>query len=165
MADSEQVNMAALGAEAELVSLGTAVASVLERLNEVTAQQQRSILTLVLEAAERARLPVAEAIPEVKAVSHPPVEPATAQEEEAAAPKFEARPGMSPDEVRARALASVYESAAQALGAAFQNTVSTQQQLNVLGQAALAGAAATLLEAGVKEVPEPAQSASVLKAG
>ncbi|HSP77935.1 MAG TPA: RebB family R body protein [Myxococcaceae bacterium] len=164
MADSEQVDLETLGAEAELVSLGTAVAQVLEKLNEVTAQQQRGILELVLSAAERARLPVPEAIPEVKAVSHPAAEPEAAEAEQPdAAVASEAKEGMSPEEVRARALATVYEAAAQALGVAFQNAVNAQQQLNVLGQAALAGAAATLLEAGVKDEAQP--SAGVLKAG
>jgi hypothetical protein len=68
--------------------------------------------------------------------------------------------------VRARALASVYEAAAQALGLAFHNAVSNQQQLNVLGQAALSQSAVLVLSAGSSGESQGASpQAGVLKAG
>jgi hypothetical protein len=161
MTDGDKVALATLGAEAELVGLGTAVASVLAKLNEVTAQQQRGILQLVVDArmaCEAVRGPA----PEAKAASLPPIEPVQA----APAPTEKAREPTAqtphPDEVRARALASVYEAAAQALGLAFHNAVANQQQLNALGQAALSQSAVLVLSAGGSTESHPV---GVLKAG
>jgi Killing trait len=161
MVDSDKVDLATLGAEAELVRLGTAVAQVLTKLNEVTARQQQSILDLVVEArvaCESVRGPA----PESKSVSLPPIEPAqsTAPVEDNA-PESSA-PSIHPDEVRARALASVYEAAAQALGLAFHNAVANQQQLNVLGQAALSQSAVLVLSS---ESTGESHPVGVLKAG
>jgi hypothetical protein len=154
MSDGDKVALATLGAEAELVSLGTAVAHVLTKLNEVTAQQQRGILQLVVDARM--------ASPESKAVTLPPVEPVQSPPvaaEKAAEPLART---LHPDEVRARALASVYEAAAQALGVAFQNAVANQQQLNTLGQAALSQSAVLVLSSGGSGESHPV---GVLKAG
>lgn len=164
MADGDKVNLATLGAEAELVRLGAAVADVLAKLNEVSAQQQRSILQLVVDArvaCESVRGPA----PESKSASLPPIEPAQAVPPAERCSESSAS-SAHPDEVRTRALASVYEAAAQALGLAFQNAVSNQQQLNVLGQAALSQSAVLVLSAGSSSESEGAsQPASVLKAG
>jgi len=154
MSDGDRAALATLGAEAELVNLGTAVANVLAKLNEVTAQQQRGILQLVVDARV--------ACPESKAANLPPVEPvqsAPVTAEKAAEPLART---AHPDEVRARALASVYEAAAQALGQAFQNAVANQQQLNTLGQAALSQSAVLVLSAGGSTESHPV---GVLKAG
>jgi Killing trait len=168
MAGSDKVDLATLGMEAELVSLGTAVASVLAKLNEVTAQQQRDILRLVLGAAASAPEAMPEVTPELRTVSLPPVElePAEPLVPEQA-PDSSSR-GLHPDEVRARALASVYEATAQALGQAFRNAVAAQQQLNVLGQAALAATVSTVLQLETVEeetVEEEAQPEGVAEAG
>ncbi|WP_257460133.1 RebB family R body protein [Archangium lipolyticum] len=161
MADSDNVDLATLGAEVELVRLGTAVAQVLAKLNEVTARQQQGILDLVVEArvaCESVRGPA----PESKSVSLPPIEPAQSTAPvEGDAPESSA-PSVHPDEVRARALASVYEAAAQALGLAFHNAVANQQQLNALGQAALSQAAVLVLSSGSSGESHPV---GVLKAG
>jgi hypothetical protein len=154
MSDGDRAALATLGAEAELVNLGTAVANVLAKLNEVTAQQQRGILQLVVDARVTC--------PESKAANLPPVEPvqsAPVTAEKAAEPLART---AHPDEVRARALASVYEAAAQALGQAFQNAVANQQQLNTLGQAALSQSAVLVLSAGGSSESHPV---GVLKAG
>ncbi|WP_375770087.1 RebB family R body protein [Archangium gephyra] len=164
MADGDKVILATLGAEAELVRLGTAVADVLAKLNEVSAQQQRTILQLVVDArvaCESVRGPT----PESKSASLPPIEPAQAVPPAERTPESGA-PSEHPDEARARALASVYEAAAQALGLAFHNAVSNQQQLNTLGQAALSQSAVLVLSAGSSgESQGASQQASVLKAG
>jgi killing trait domain-containing protein len=164
MADGDKVILATLGAEAELVRLGTAVADVLAKLNEVSAQQQRSILQLVVDArvaSESAR----GSTPESKSVSLPPIEPAQSVPPAERASESGSSPAH-PDEARARALASVYEAAAQALGLAFQNAVANQQQLNTLGQAALSQSAVLVLSAGSSsESQGVSQPASVLKAG
>lgn len=160
MADGDNVNLATLGAEAELVRLGTAVADVLAKLNDVTAQQQRSILQLVVDsrmACEAVRGPS----PEPKSASLPPIEPAQAVSPAERSAESNSR-AIHPDEVRARALASVYEAAAQALGLAFHNAVANQQQLNVLGQAALSQSAVLVLSAGSSS---ESSQAGVLKAG
>ncbi|PTL84407.1 RebB family R body protein [Vitiosangium sp. GDMCC 1.1324] len=160
MADGDKVNLATLGAEAELVQLGTAVADVLAKLNEVTAQQQRSILQLVVDArmaCEAVRGPS----PEPKSASLPPIEPAQPVPHVEKAQESGSR-DIHPDEARARALASVYEAAAQALGLAFHNAVVNQQQLNVLGQAALSQSAVHVLSAGSSSESQPV---GVLKAG
>lgn len=142
MAENDEVNLATLGAEAELVQLGQAVADVLGALNEVTRQQQRGILRLVVDA----RTACGAVAPEAKLAPLPPVEPVSSP------PPVEAAPvGASqghPDEVRARALAHVYETAAQALGVAFQNAVANQHSLNTLAQAALSQSAVLVLSAG-----------------
>ncbi|QRN96510.1 RebB family R body protein [Archangium violaceum] len=161
MADSDNVDLATLGAEAELVRLGTAVAQVLAKLNEVTARQQQSILDLVVEArvaSESVRGPG----PEPKSAFLPPIEPAqSVAPVEGNEPESRAS-SVHPDEVRARALASVYEAAAQALGLAFHNAVANQQQLNVLGQAALSQSAVLVLSSGPSGESHPV---GVLKAG
>ncbi|WP_043399794.1 RebB family R body protein [Archangium violaceum] len=163
MADGDKVNLATLGAETELVRLGTAVADVLAKLNEVSSQQQRSILQLVVEArvaCESVRGPA----PESKSASLPPIEPAQSAPPAERAPESGA--SAHPDEARARALATVYEAAAQALGLAFQNAVANQQQLNTLGQAALSQSAVLVLSAGSSgESQGASQPAGVLKAG
>lgn len=164
MADDDKVNLATLGAEAELVRIGTAVAEVLTKLNEVTAQQQRSILQLVVEARMACEA-VKGSSSEQKSASLPPIEPAqpVSPAEKAV---VSAASSPHPDEARARALASVYEAAAQALGMAFHNAVANQQQLNVLGQAALSQSAVLVLSAGGSgESQDASQPASVLKAG
>ncbi|WP_309887760.1 RebB family R body protein [Archangium sp.] len=160
MSDGDKAALATLGAEAELVNLGTAVANVLAKLNEVTAQQQRGILQLVVDArvaCEAVRGPA----PESKATLPPiePVQSAPVAAEKAAEPLART---AHPDEVRARALAFVYEAAAQALGQAFQNAVANQQQLNTLGQAALSQSAVLVLSAGGSSESHPV---GVLKAG
>jgi hypothetical protein len=162
MSDGDKAALATLGAEAELVGLGTAVANVLAKLNEVTSQQQRGILQLVVDArvaCESVRGPA----PESKATL-PPIEPV--QSAPPVAAEKAAEPPLArtahPDEVRARALASVYEAAAQALGQAFQNAVANQQQLNTLGQAALSQSAVLVLSAGGSSESHPV---GVLKAG
>jgi hypothetical protein len=164
MADGDKVILATLGAEAELVRLGTAVADVLAKLNEVSAQQQRTILQLVVDArvaSESVRGPA----PESKSASLPPIEPAQSVPPAERAPES-GSPSAHPDEARARALASVYEAAAHALGMAFQNAVANQQQLNTLGQAALSQSAVLVLSAGSSgESQGASQPASVLKAG
>jgi hypothetical protein len=164
MADGDKVNLATLGAEAELVRLGTAVAEVLTKLNEVTAQQQRSILQLVVEARMACEA-MKGSSPESKSASLPPIEPAqsVAPVEK---PVVSTSSSGHPDEVRARALASVYEAAAQALGVAFHNAVANQQQLNTLGQAALSQSAVLVLSTGASgESQGESHPASVLKAG
>jgi hypothetical protein len=164
MADDDKVNLATLGAEVELVRLGTAVAEVLAKLNDVTAQQQRSILQLVVEARMACEA-VKGPSPESKSASLPPIEPAqsVSPAEKTVVP---AASSAHPDEVRARALASVYEAAAQALGMAFHNAVANQQQLNTLGQAALSQSAVLVLSAGSSGESEGgSQPAGVLKAG
>ncbi|MCY1073594.1 RebB family R body protein [Archangium lansingense] len=164
MADGDKVNLATLGAEAELVQLGMAVADVLAKLNEVSAQQQRAILQLVVDArvaCESVRGPSSGS----KSAALPPIEPAQSVPPAERAPESGSS-SAHPDEVRVRALASVYEAAAQALGLAFQNAVSNQQQLNVLGQAALSQSAVLVLSASSSsETQGAAQPASVLKAG
>lgn len=164
MADGDKVNLATLGAEAELVRLGTAVAEVLAKLNEVTAQQQRGILQLVVDARMACEA-MKGSTPEGKSASLPPIEPAqpvAPAEKAAVAPSASAHP----DEVRARALAFVYEAAAQAIGVAFHNAVANQQQLNTLGQAALSQSAVLVLSAGSSgEAHGESPPASVLKAG
>ena len=163
MADGDKVILATLGAEAELVRLGTAVADVLAKLNEVSAQQQRNFLQLVVDArvaCESVRGPTSES----KSASLPPIEPA--QSVPPAERPESGAPSAHPDEVRVRALASVYEAAAQALGMAFHNAVANQQQLNTLGQAALSQSAVLVLSAGSSgESQGASQPASVLKAG
>jgi hypothetical protein len=165
MVDGDTVQLATLGAEAELVHLGTAVASVLSELNEVTAQQQRSILQLVVDARMACEA-VRGATPEPKSVSLPPIEPAQASAPAAQKTSEPSAHTIHPDEARARALACVYETAAQALGVAFQNAVANQQQLNLLGQAALSQSAVLVLSSGSSgESEDGAPSSSVLKAG
>jgi killing trait domain-containing protein len=161
MTDGDKVALATLGAEVELVSLGTAVANVLAKLNEVTAQQQRSILQLVVDARMACEAMKGPA-PETKTASLPPIEPVQAAP--SAVEKASESTGQTshPDEVRARALASVYEAAAQALGLAFQNAVANQQQLNALAQAALSQSAVLVLSAGGSGESHPV---GVLKAG
>ncbi|MGZ3460383.1 MAG: RebB family R body protein [Archangium sp.] len=160
MVDGDKVNLATLGAEAELVRLGAAVADVLAKLNEVTAQQQRGILQLVVDARM-----ACEAVPcpspEPKSASLPPIEPVQAVSPAEKASESTER-SVHPDEARARALACVYEAAAQALGQAFHNAVANQQQLNVLGQAALSQSAVLVLSAGSSCESQPV---GVLKAG
>ncbi len=160
MADGDKVNLATLGAEAELVRLGAAVADVLTKLNEVTAQQQRGILQLVVDA-RLACEPVHSPASESKSATLPPIEPAQPGPSAEKAAESASRAGH-PDEVRARALASIYEAAAQALGLAFHNAVVNQQQLNVLGQAALSQSAVLVLSAGSSGEAHPV---GVLKAG
>ncbi len=161
MTDGDKVALATLGAEAELVNLGTAVANVLAKLNEVTAQQQRGILQLVVDArmaCEAVRGPA----PEAKAASLPPIEPVQAAPATVEKSSASTAQTSHPDEVRARALASVYEAAAQALGQAFHNAVANQQQLNALGQAALSQSAVLVLSAGGSGESQPV---GVLKVG
>jgi len=161
MADSDKVELATLGAEAELVRLGTAVADVLAKLNDVTARQQRGILQLVVEArvaSESGR----ESASEPKSAALPPIEPAQATPPVADKAPASSSASGHPDEARARALASVYEAAAQALGVAFHNAVANQQQLNVLGQAALSQSAVLVLSTGSSSESQPV---GVLKAG
>jgi hypothetical protein len=155
------VELATLGAEAELVRLGTAVAQVLAKLNEVTAQQQQRILDIVVEARVACES-VRGATPESKSVSLPPIEPAQSVAPVEGDASESRPPSVHPDEVRARALAAVYEAAAQALGQAFHNAVANQQQLNVLGQAALSQSAVLVLSS---ESTGESHPVGVLKAG
>jgi hypothetical protein len=151
MAENDGVNLATLGAEAELVQLGQAVAGVLGALNEVTRQQQRGILRLVVDARAACGAPA----PEAKLTTLPPVEPAASPPPAPTAPSAGPSHGH-PDEVRARALAQVYETAAQALGAAFQNAVANQHSLNTLAQAALSQSAVLVLSSDSGEESPPA---------
>ena len=153
MADNDDVNLATLGAEAELVRLGQAVADVLGALNEVTRQQQRGILRLVVDARTACGSPA----PEAKLATLPPVEPVSSPPPAEAAPNATPSQGH-PDEVRARALAHVYETAAQALGVAFQNAVANQHSLNTLAQAALSQSAVLVLSAGSVGESHPAHT-------
>jgi killing trait domain-containing protein len=164
MADGDKVNLATLGAEAELVRLGTAVAEVLTKLNEVSAQQQRGILQLVVDARMACEA-MKGSSPESKSASLPPIEPGQPVAP-AEKPGVPAATSAHPDEVRARALAFVYEAAAQAIGMALHNAVANQQQLNTLGQAALSQSAVLVLSSGSSGEPHgESQPASVLKAG
>jgi hypothetical protein len=161
MADGDTVELATLGAEAELVRLGAAVASVLSKLNEVSVQQQRSILQLVVDARMACET-LRGLSPESRSVSLPPIEPAQPVPAVAERAPVAGERSAHPDQASARALASVYEMAAQALGQAIQNAVANQQQLNALGQAALSQSAVLVLSAGSSSEPQPVD---ILKAG
>lgn len=118
----------------EIVAIGASAAAVLDMLNDVTAEKRASILALAASAAG-AELPRGQGAKSALSL----LDAVKRAERTAAALQKDAPPS---------AITLVEHAAAQAIAMAIQNTVATDQQLDIIAQAVLARSAALLLSGG-----------------
>jgi hypothetical protein len=130
-AGSREIRHSAGDFSRELRSIGESCAAVLARLNEVTQAKRQAILDMAAAAGERSQPPNG---PCPTASLSGTVERALSTAE---------NPGGRESPIEMLELA-----VAHAVGLAVQNTVAADQQLDILAQAVLARAAASLLQGG-----------------
>jgi len=138
----------------EMIAVGTAVATVLEVLNQVMITQQRATMELVtttVQALEALAPPQAPQDETTAAYEEENPGAGESTPEEADPAPAEAKPVPLP-EARSQALTEVYQSAAHALGVAFYNAAAEQQQLAATSQAILVRSANLLLTLATAEV-------------
>ncbi len=147
----------------EMVALSMGFAASLAAQNEILAHQRESVLQIAASAVEVAQDVLdwedeegEDEVEEVVETTVQHLKEAGAQFEESARAALALLQGQTDaveqlgqpaagGDFRTQALATIYQSTAQALANSVQNTVAAQQQLNTLAQAVLAQAADLLL--------------------